>query len=119
MDFNNLILVLWELYSSGVSVKLATEIVSPEYYFHFPDVRRATIHYWYHRFSTNFYFPSIIPIIKTLSYNLRLEYLMVMTSIYPSWSIYHYMDALKVHKKDAKTYLQIVANIRSGRQAPL
>ncbi|KAI4480001.1 hypothetical protein M0802_014182 [Mischocyttarus mexicanus] len=116
IDFKHMIRILWNHYSAGGSVTNTIELLLPKKYFQFPEVCSATVAYWFHRFSNDFYFPAIIPIIRSVSFNLRVEFVMAMTISFPAWTKYHYMDALKINPDAVETYLGIVEKYKSGQQ---
>ncbi|KAI4473578.1 hypothetical protein M0802_016043 [Mischocyttarus mexicanus] len=115
MEFQHMLHSLWYFYSNGTSVHNAAQLFMSKRYFQFSDVCFATIQYWFQRFATNFCYPECIRIINIINVGLRMECLLKLQPVHPSWTIYHYMDALKLPKNTAEWFLRTLHKINSGQ----
>ncbi|KAI4480486.1 hypothetical protein M0802_014177 [Mischocyttarus mexicanus] len=113
MQFKHLLRLLWNFYINDASVVKVAQWCLSKRLFRYPEVCFITIQYWFVRFSTDFCYPQFVRKINIIMPYLRMECLMTLNSLYPSWDIYHYMDALKLPKDTVKWYLHNLGNKNS------
>lgn len=115
MEFEILMQSLWILFKSGKDVHNSACFLMSKQYFRFPDVASATVAYWFERFNSNLsFFNDCLGIISFISLNLRLEFLSALKNVYPSWTIEHYMDALKLSRQTMEWYIRTLNRIQSN-----
>ncbi|KAI4475256.1 hypothetical protein M0802_015224 [Mischocyttarus mexicanus] len=116
MEFPRMVHILWHFYIHNTSVQDVALYLMSRHCFQLHEVCLATVEYWFQRFSSNFHYTRDKRITESTNIYLRIECLKALQILHPSWTAYHYMDALKVPKELAEWYLKKILRSRRDQQ---
>ncbi|KAI4496415.1 hypothetical protein M0804_000225 [Polistes exclamans] len=100
--------IIWIHFRRQESVEDTRKVLTPLGCFTYREVCVATIEYWFERFRVDFNYFSLEEPLKTVGPILSLQFLSALRTKYPTWTIDHYMDAIRLPLKTVKWYLTVV-----------